>query len=252
MSISLGQTLTAVTAGITSSFGATGGVAPYTYSVLPNGAGGTINSSTGLYKAPTTVPSNPINRYDTIKVVDSTPITPLTTTAKILVGWPVHLLMEILWNQLSIPSNRVYLFDQKIFQFSDSGLYIAVSVLRNKVFGNTRSFDGSLTNSNELQSINIQSTLGIDIMSRSTDALFRKEEVIMALNSDYAESQQEANSFLIGKIPPGAEFTNLSNIDGAAIPYRFHIGCNLQYFVRKTVAVPSYGTFQTVAVTTNP
>jgi hypothetical protein len=95
-------------------------------------------------------------------------------------------------------------------------------------------------------------TLSIDIISRSTQALLRKEEVLMALNSNYSEYQQEANSFYIGRLPVGAQFVNLSQIDGAAIPYRFNISINMQYFSRRIKPVDYFDEFSEVAVTTEP
>jgi hypothetical protein len=94
--------------------------------------------------------------------------------------------------------------------------------------------------------------LQVDIISRDTEARDRKEEVILALNSNYARTQQAANSFNIGALPPGAQFVNLSEQDGAAIPYRFSIPVAIQYFFTKTTAVASFGTFQTPQVNTNP
>lgn len=238
MSLTVTQTLTAVGRGITSSFGVTGGTAPYTWSVLPGGAGGTINSSSGLYTAPAAVPSNPSQLFDTIQVVDSAG-TPAKAQAKMFIGDPLLLFCEIIQNQMGLPQGRVYLFDQKIMQPTDVGIYVAVSVQSVKVFGNDNSHvgaadPGGLTSN---QSLNCAATLQLDIISRDNSALFQKEAVLLALNSDYSEQQQNANSFFIGKIPPAAQFTNLSAQDGAAIPYRFVISIVMQYFYTKTQAV---------------
>lgn len=250
MSLALTQTFTAVAPRISSSFLAVGGNSPYTYEVLPGGAGGSINSSTGLYTAPNQFNSDPSKAYDTIRVTDATSA---TTTSKILVGSPLLLFCDVLQHELGLANGRVYLWDQKIFQPTDDGLYIAVSVLSCKAFGNDIKADPTLGWSNPIQSINMLATLDVDIISRGPDARDRKEEVVLAFNSLYAQSQQEANSFYIGKLPPGARFVNLSEIDGAAIPYRFKISVNLQYMVVKQKSTSDYyDTFQTVSVATNP
>ena len=236
MSLSVSQTLTAVGPNITSSFGVSGGTAPYTWSVRAGGAGGSIGSSTGLYTAPAVVPTNPAQLFDTILVSDSAS-TPLTAQAQMFVGDPLLLLCDIIQNQLGLAVGRVYLWDQKIQEPTDSGLFVAVSVLSVKIFGNTKTFDGSGSNSNSNQSVNAAATLQLDIISRDMTAVRQKEAVLMALNSDYAEQQQNANSFFIGKIPPGAQFNNLSMQDGAAIPYRFAISVVMQYFYTKTQSV---------------
>jgi len=251
--LSLTQSKTALAINLMASFLAAGGTPPYTYSVRANGAGGTINSSTGIYTAPAVVNAGvygaPKQIYDVIQVLDNAGN---IATAQILVGTPLLLFCEIIQNQLNLPNGRVYLWDQKIMQPSDSGLYIAVSVLSCKPFSNTNKFDGSSANSNSDQSVNMYAQLQLDVISRDTEARDRKEEVIMALNSNYAQTQQEANSFYIGKLPPGSQFVNLSSQDGAAIPYRFNISVAMQYFVTKTVAVQSFDTFQTPQVNTNP
>lgn len=250
----LSQSLTAIGVGLTSSFLASGGTAPYTYSVrnVQPGAGGTINSSTGLYTAPPVVNggnyNQPTQLYDTIQAMDSVGA---IATAKILVGTPLLLFCEIIQNQMNLPPGRVYLWDQKIFQPTDSGLYVAVKVLTCKPFGNTNTYDGSGSNSNGKQSVNMYAQLELDVISRDYEARDRKEEVLMALRSNYSQTQQLANSFYVGKIPPGSQFINLSEPDGAAIPYRFNISVAIQYFVSKTVPVPYYTEFETPQINTD-
>ncbi len=74
--------------------------------------------------------------------------------------------------------------------------------------------------------------------------------MILALNSVYAEQQQELNSFRI--FPLSQSFVNLSELEGAAIPYRFTISINMQYAVVKTKSVPYYDTFSAATVATDP
>lgn len=248
MSLTLAQSFTAVGPGIFSSFGASGGTAPYTYAVLPGGAGGTINSSSGAYTAPATVPTQAAQQFDTIQVTDSTTPTPLTVTSQILIGDPLLLFCDVIQNQLGLANGRVYLWDQKIFQPTDAGLYVAVSTLSCKAFGNNNSHVSSGGGLNSGQSVNMFALLQVDIISRDNSARLRKEEVLLALLSDYAQKQQEANSFYISKLPPGAQFSNLSAADGAAIPYRFVISVGIQYVFTKVQAVPFIDTFAPVLI----
>ncbi len=242
--IVLTQSKTALGVGLTASFLASGGTSPLVYSVLPNGAGGTIDDTTGLYTAPPTVNNGsylaPKQMYDVIQVTDDVG---LFKKATILVGTPLILFCEVLQRGLGLADGRVYLWDQKIMEPSDAGLFIAVSVLTCKPFSNTNKYDGSGSGLLSIQSVNMYANMQIDVISRSAEARDRKEEVIMALNSDYAQSQQEGNSFYIGKLPPGSQFVNLSNPDGGAIPYRYNIAVALQYFVTKNQAVPYFSTF---------
>ncbi len=236
MALVLLQNLTNIGLRQSTVFQADGGVEPYVYSVEAGGVGGTIGSSSGTYIAPSD------SGYDTIKVVDAN-LDEVTST--ILVQGPLQLFCDIIQKEMDLENDQVYLWDQKVIIPKDYRLYIAVEVLSCKPFANNNEFQ---SNGTSLSSVNMQATLSVDIFSRGPSARDRKEEVILALMSNYAQSQQEANSFYVGKLSP--TFTNLSNIDGAAIPYRFNISVNIQYFVIKSKAVPYYDDFENVEVTT--
>lgn len=243
MTLSLTQSATAVTPGAYASFLATGGVAPYTYAVLPSGAGGSINSI-GRYTPPSTASSNPKFAYDIIRVTDASTA---TATARILVGTPLTLFCEIIQQEMSLTDGRVYLWDQKLMQPSDFDLYIAVSVASAKPFGNSNRYQTDGGGLDAYQYVSMYNLLNLDIISRGPAARDRKEEVILALNSIYAQQQQDANSFYIGKL--STNFINLSEIDGAAIPYRYRISVAMQYAYVKIKPSQYFDTFAFDVVT---
>lgn len=237
MALSLTQTATAVGTNCPASFLGINGSPPLVYSVVPGGAGGTINATTGRYVAPAVSNSEPPARlYDTVKVVDSLAA---VATAQILVGTPLLLFCEIIQTYMGLPNGRVYLWDQKIMQPTDNSLYVAVAVASCKPFGNSNRTATSGLASN--QYVSMSALVDIDIISRGPAARDRKEEVILALQSNYARQQQDANSFYIGKLP--TSFLNLSNVDGAAIPYRFKISVNMQYAFVKNPNTPYFDAF---------
>ncbi len=246
MALTIGSNATAVGPNITASFLASGGTGPYTYSVRSGGAGGTINSSSGIYTAPATVGATPAQYIDIIQAVDTLGNIGL---AQIMVGYPINLLCDIIQNQMGLAQGRVYLWDQKLFQPADNGLYIAVSIQRCKPIGSSNEHD---SNGNSIQWVSMYALVDLDIISRGPAARDQKELVILALNSDYSQYQQAANGFYVSPLPVGSQFTNLSNIDGSAIPYRFKISVAMQYQYTKTTAQPYYNSFQSVAVTVNP
>lgn len=223
-----------------------GGVEPYTYSVIAGGAGGSINSLTGQYTSPAILPLNPAFCYDTIQVTDATLA---TATFQMLVGSPIVLVCDILQTQLNVDNNHIYLWDQKIFEPTDSLLYVVVGIVNSKPFGSTNLFQSGLSVSSN-QSVNVLDVVSVDLLSRSTAALFQRYNALMAFNSTYAESQKELNSFYTGVLP--STFVNISKIDGAAIPYRFRFHINLQYFVNVIESIQYYDTFPPVEIITNP
>lgn len=208
---------------------ATGGTQPYSYAITTNNSGGTINPTTGDYTA------GPNFGDDTITVTDSA-LVPLTATLTITVCPHRQLICSILQRELGLADGRVYLWDQKLMQPKDSGLYIAVGVVSCKPFSNSIKQDAS--GGSVVQSANFNETISIDIISRGPDAVYKKEEVLMALQSVYARQVQEANSFSIAQL--SSQFNNLSTEDGAAIPYRFNITVQIMYSVSKTKTVDYY------------
>jgi hypothetical protein len=185
-----------------------------------------------------------------LTVVRATDSLLATADAQVFTGMPLELLIDILKTELGLAQDHVYLWDQKIFAPSDAGLFVAVSVLNVKPFSNVRRYDGSGAGLDALQSMNVQAQIQLDILSRDLSAVLRKEEVLLALNSVYAEQQQALNSFRVFGLAP--QFTNLSNIEGAAIPYRFSISINMQYAVVKNQSVPYYDQFTAPSVTIDP
>lgn len=222
-------------------FSASGGTEPYTFSVLPGGAGGSINASTGLYSAPA------VSGSDTIQVIDDMGA---KKTATITVLSVLQMFCDVLQTYLDLDDDQVYLWDQKINIPTDQRLYIAVAVLMVKPFGNTRLMVPSGGGLVEQNSGNFYAEVDVNILSRGPEARDRKEEVILALNSLYSQQQQQANGFLISTL--SHSFLNLSEIDGAAIPYRFNIRVALQYQITKTQSADYYDTFLAPSVITDP
>jgi hypothetical protein len=148
---------------------------------------------------------------------------------------------------MGLTPGRVYLWDQKLNIPSDDGLYIAVGVLMVKPFSNNVVNNSNLVGFEEAQSVNVMATLSIDILSRGPSARDRKEEIIMALRSNFATQVQEKQGFYIAGI--SSAFTNLSEIEGAAIPYRFNISVNIQYFIVKKKQIDYYDTYSKDVIT---
>lgn len=243
MSLALQAGTLALNLGFQTQFLATGGVPPYTYSVIPGGAGGTINPSTGVYTAPNAYSPN----VDTVSVVDS--LLGPSATLTIRSGPPLILLLDILQNQMALGDGRIFLWDQKIFRPKDNNLWITVSQISVKPFGSSNNQVANGGGLQSVQSLNVQSMIDIDLVSRGTDAIFRKEEVVMAFSSNYSESQQELNNFYVAPLSIG--FRDLSELDGTAMIYRYNISVNMIYLASKVQQVPYYDSFPTSQVITN-
>ena len=97
MTLTLISNVSAIGPNLTTYFLASGGTTPYSYSVIADGAGGSINSTSGKYSSPISVNSSPHHAYDTIQVTDAVSA---TATKQILVGTPLILFCKILQNKI--------------------------------------------------------------------------------------------------------------------------------------------------------
>ena len=247
MALSIAQTKTALGAGLTASFLASGGTPPYSYYVAPGGAGGSIDPSTGLYTAPATLPTAPgLGKNDIVVGNDSLGA---AVTTQIAILDPLHLLLEIIKNEMDLDDPHCFLWDQKIFKPGDAGLYILASVPGIKVIGNNID-QGPAGWDQAVQYVSVCAAVDINVVSTDSSALYRQAEVLMALMSQYSEAQQEANSFQVSRIPNG--FKNISEAEGPAIPYRYVATVALTYGVQKVKANEFYDTFQGETLAVNP
>lgn len=244
MSLALTYSSLALRLGNTTTFGASGGTAPYTFSVVAGGAGGTINGA-GLYTAPSTLAE--YVGIDTIKVVDAALA---EATVKVVVGTPLELLCDIIRREMGLSQQRVWVYNQKVMEPKDEQEFVVVELLGAKPFGVVNRHAATGDGLTSHQSVNMMVTVQIDIKSWGMGALYRKEELLLALTSDYAERQQELNAFKIGRLP--VSFVNLSAEDGAAIPYRFNLTVNLQYAYTKSQDVAYFDSYDGPEIVTDP
>lgn len=223
-------------------FVASGGTGPYTIELI-SGAG-TWNNSTLTYTAPSTLPS----ARDAPIILRATDANGVQAESEIFVCTALQLLGRIIQREMGLEDGRVYLWDQKINEPKNQGLFVAISAVSPKPYANVNRFVPA-TNEQEQQSC-WATEVDVDIISRGTEARDRKEEVVMALASQYSVQQQELNSFSIATIT--SSIRNLSEVDGTAIPYRFNFSLKLLYNVRKIQPAAYFDTFEAPTILVDP
>lgn len=230
---------------LTASFLASGGTAPYTYSVQDGGAGGSIDSVSGLYTAPGSVSNDPSGFYDIIQATDSS--TPAQTVlVKILVGNPWMLFREILQSVLNLDDQLIWFQNQKTFEPTDAqkGMWVVLMFPNIKTFASGLHPAGAITQTGPgwdqtEKWANFSGPVDIHLISRDLSALNRIGEVVMALDGPYSQAQQSANSFYIARIPHN--IVDISGVDGDAIPFHFVVSVEVQYKTSKVFGSDYYG-----------
>ena len=150
---------------------------------------------------------------------------------------PIQLIRQILIEEMELDDDKVMIYNQKWNIPPTEDLFVVVEFKHAKPFSSRNFLDAS---NNEVQEVNMQEFYTIGIFSRSTEALFRKHEVIMALSSMFSQQTQEANSFRISKINP---IVDLSPLESTALIYRFDIDIILFSWYEKTKVADYYSEF---------
>ena len=141
------------------------------------------------------------------------------------------ILVDIIKHELDLPDNygrtdrgdvipSVIIYGQNIKLFNTDKLQITVKATDFKTYSNRNEFkNDTVTNKFlEIQNINQACTIQIDCYSRNNDARERHHEIIMAMNSIYAEQQMDLYNFKLGLI---GNTVNISGIDGGSDINRF-------------------------------
>lgn len=236
------KNISAITFGISTPLKVNGGTSPFTWEVLPNGAGGTI-STDGVYTAPQTSNRKTV---DTIRVTDSDGI-PIVATTTINVLTPLGLVANIIKQGMGLQEDQVIIYNQKYDVPNDARIHISVGFLTLKPFANSSKFEEVSGVMSTIQSTNFSGIVDLDIMSRDMQAMDRKEEMLMTLNSQYSQQLQSANNFNIALLP--TNFINLNSEEGPAIPYRFKTSVAIQYLVSRVTPVDYYDDFDPEEIT---
>lgn len=153
---------------------------------------------------------------------------------------------NIIRTEMDLAEEQVHIYQQKWTRPNDHRLWITVGIVTSKNFGSSRRIDDF---GNQQQVSHQSALLGIDICGIDTEALDRKDQVGMALQSFYAQQLQEMHGFSLGRLP-AAPLVNLSAIEGPAIPFRFNLTVQVQYAVDKARAVEYFDSFGTPKIST--
>ena len=149
---------------------------------------------------------------------------------------------DIIVKEMKLDPERVNIFNQAWKIPTYEGLFILVDSKGSPKTIANRSAQSNIygVGYSEVQSVNTQEIISINIMSRDNEAVLRKEEILMAINSIYAQQVQEENSFRIANISP---ITNLSDLEGSAVLTRFEVSLVVFSWFYKTKTVDYYDSF---------
>lgn len=155
-------------------------------------------------------------------------------------GSHLHVIADIISNQLSIPSGDMVLEWEDFKVPKDGRTMFYIGTQTTSGVGNNSFFNGD----SDAQYLSLQDSVNIQVMGIGQQVQRKSTLIMMALKSSYARKQCELNNIKISSIP--TSMTNVSQAEGPGPLKRFVGVFNVFYndFINKEVAI--YDNFQTV------
>ena len=173
------------------------------------------------------------------------------------------ILVDIITHELDLPETYgttergdvipcVVIYSQNIKLFNTDKIQITVKATNFKTYSNRSEFkanpnpqqpDGSDAFV-QIQDLNQSCMIQIDCYSRNLEARERHHEIIMAMNSVYAQEQMDLYNFKLGLI---GNTVNISGIDGGSDINRFTITYNAIIHYHKERFIDYYDKFKITA-----
>jgi len=158
----------------------------------------------------------------------------------------IDLILGIIRTELDLNENQIVIYNQKaLIPPASVGLWVAVQYVFGKPFSNRIEHASSGTDEDpkleSTQDYSVEEHYNVLVLSYDESALARKEEVQMALQSDYAQQVQEANSFSLSKI---GDIQDVSEVEASARLFRFDIPVVALAWYQKKKKVDFFDNYQ--------
>ena len=140
---------------------------------------------------------------------------------------------------MGLDTQQIFIYNQNFKIPETSGLFVVIQFNSSRPYASNNEFIEA-TNE-ELLTTQTKEEYTVNVMSKDDTSRTRKEEVVMALNSNYSRNQQELYQFKIGKIT--GDFLNVSEVEGAAVINRFALPLTVLAHYSKTLSTDIYDTF---------
>ena len=157
---------------------------------------------------------------------------------------PIKIIADILKNCMNLTNEQIYIYNQDFKIPQTKGLFVLIQYNNSSNYSTTNEFipaPEGVDTAQEYISMLTREYYTINVVSKNDEARQRKEEVIMALNSNYSQDQQGLYQFQIAKI--SNSFVNVSELEGAGMLNRFAINISLLAFYNKVTDTSFYDNF---------
>jgi hypothetical protein len=160
---------------------------------------------------------------------------------------PIKQICNILQTQLGLTNEQIWIYNQKRDIPNDFGTYLVVNYLGQRIIGNVCKEYATNNGLIEYQSVHSLANLAVDVFSRGSGARDMRDQILMALNSTYAQQVQEKYGFQIAR--NSFQVTNTSEVEGVAELTRYSISFNVTYMSETNKSIEYFDTFEKEVIT---
>ena len=162
---------------------------------------------------------------------------------------PLKVIADILAAEMMLTPGQIMLSNQTYVVPTTEGLYIVVGYLSSKFLGVTIVNTPTTSGMTETQCGSLDHTIQIDAMSFNDDARLRKEEIILALNSNTAEQLMGQNLISISRLPSQIQY--LPEPNETKMLQRYSTTMRVKALSQKIINTDYFNQFQTPEVHPN-
>lgn len=160
-------------------------------------------------------------------------------------------LVDILRTEMDLAADQVVIYNQRWIIPNDKRLYVSLNVMGGRPYANNRRFaSGFVANPaggpalavlNEERQVSSADLISLHVQSYGDQARVRRNEVMFALNSTYAEQQMERYGFHVGPLP--SSFADASEGLGTAIITKYALTFSVLYGEAQVNVIDWYDQF---------
>lgn len=151
---------------------------------------------------------------------------------------PALVICDIIQHELELKDKQVLVYNNRADLDTGQGLQVVVAYLSGRPIANHNEVTDVQAGMLETQQVQVNELYQIDIMSADTSARRRKEEIVMALASVYAQQLQEKYQMSLARIP--SSFVDVSDVEGAARMNRYSMTVAVNALYTKAKAAEYY------------
>lgn len=156
---------------------------------------------------------------------------------------------SLIQNFLQLDNEHIYIYNNKWKIPKDEGLVVCVGCQGIKTISNNSYFEEINGDFSECLEVKANASISINIYSYNTEALYKKEQILMALNSTNSQNLQNLKGFKIFRLPNS--FLQANERDGTKILNRFILEFNVIYSDLKVNGVDYYDNISNALLTIN-